>query len=141
MSIECYPSKEEQQKMSKEEKERIEKQRQTLGEEGLKEKKTILEKAIEYNDREPPAEMLTSIPIPSTESIQFHDIVRYRTDLKQDGKIDLSNTPIFTYFDDLKTSFVYVSILSHNIQRFQTLMFLLLFSYMLFWTVRIYRQN
>jgi len=31
VSIECYPSKEEQQKMAKDEKERIEKQRQELG--------------------------------------------------------------------------------------------------------------
>lgn len=109
VSVECYPSKEEQQKMAKEEKERVEKQRQLLGEEGLKQKKIALEKAIESNDREPPVKMLTSVPIPGLESITFHNIERYRSDLPN-GRIDLSQAPVFTYFDDLKTSFVYVRI-------------------------------
>ncbi|ERL93539.1 uncharacterized protein C05D11.1 [Dendroctonus ponderosae] len=110
VSVECYPSKEEQQKMAKEEKERVEKQRQLLGEEGLKQKKIALEKAIESNDREPPVKMLTSVPIPGLESITFHNIERYRSDLPG-GRIDLSQAPVFTYFDDLKTSFVYLNAL------------------------------
>ncbi|XP_050309780.1 uncharacterized protein C05D11.1-like [Anthonomus grandis grandis] len=108
VSVECYPSKEEQQKMAKEEKERVEKQRLTLGEAGLKEKKEILEKAIEHNDKEPPAEMLTSVPIPSIKSIKFHNIVRYSSGEKVNAQVDLSKTPVFTYFDDLKTSFVHI---------------------------------
>lgn len=108
VSIECYPSKEEQQKMAKDEKERIEKQRQELGDEGLRKQKEILEKAIEFNDREPPIEMLTSVAIPNIDSIKFHNIKRYRTDSEQDKPLDLSKTSLFTYFDDLKTSFVYL---------------------------------
>lgn len=113
VSIECYPSKEEQQKMAKDEKERIEKQRQELGDEGLRKQKEILEKAIEFNDREPPIEMLTSVAIPNIDSIKFHNIKRYRTDSEQDKPLDLSKTSLFTYFDDLKTSFVYVSLVEN----------------------------
>ncbi|XP_066250958.1 uncharacterized protein C05D11.1-like [Euwallacea similis] len=107
ISVECYPSKKEQQKMAKEERERIEKQRENLGEVGLKNRKLALEKALEFNDRQPPAEMLTSVPIPSIESIKFHNISRFRSD-NIDKRLDLSKTSIFTYFDDLKTSFVYL---------------------------------
>lgn len=108
IGVECYPSKEEQQKMAKEEKQRVEEQRNTLREDGLKEKGVLLQKAIEYNDREPPVEMLTSVPIPCLKSITFHNLERYKTDLPPKRRIDLSSTPVFTYFDDLKTSFVYV---------------------------------
>lgn len=116
ISIECYPSKEEQQKMAKDEKERIEKQRRELGDEGLRKHKEILEKAIEFNDREPPIEMLTSIAIPNIDSIKFHNIKRYRTNSGQDKQLDLSKTSLFTYFDDLKTSFVYVSLVENVFQ-------------------------
>lgn len=108
ISIQCYPSKEEQQEMAKEEKLRVEKQRETLALEGLKEKADILQKAIEFNDREPPKEMLTSVPIPSLKSIKFHNLDRYRTDSNPDGRLDLSQTPVFTYFDHLKTGFVFI---------------------------------
>ncbi|KAF7269964.1 hypothetical protein GWI33_017052 [Rhynchophorus ferrugineus] len=100
--------KEEKQKMTLEEKERLEKQRQELGQDGLAEKATLLQKAIEFNDREPPKEMLTSVPIPSLKSIQFHSIVRYSTESNPDGRLDLSKTPVFTYFDHLKTEFVFL---------------------------------
>lgn len=110
VAIQCVPSKEEQVNMAKDEKERIQVQIDTLGLDGLKEKEEVLEKALEFNDREPPSDMLTSVPIPSLSSIKFHNIVRYSTDSDKEQPLDLSETPIFTYFDHLKTSFVYVSI-------------------------------
>lgn len=109
VSIQGVPSVEEHEKMAKEEKERIEEQIKSLGEEGLKEKQNLLEKAIEFNDREAPESMLTSVPIPSIKSIHFHNIVRHRTDLDQRQLIDLSGTPVYTYFDHVKSGFVYVS--------------------------------
>lgn len=108
ISTQCIPSIEEQQRMAAEEQERLQQQIAELGEVGLKMKKEILENAIEYNDRPLPDNMLTSVPIPSISSIKFHDIVRYRTDLNERKHIDLSKTPIFTYFDHVKTNFVYV---------------------------------
>ncbi|XP_023020385.2 uncharacterized protein C05D11.1 isoform X1 [Leptinotarsa decemlineata] len=108
VAIQCVPSKEEQQKMAKEEKERVENQISSLTEEGLQKKGELLERAIEFNDREPPVEMLTSVAIPSFGSIRFHNIERFRSDLGKNSRLDLSETPVFTYFDHLKTSFVYM---------------------------------
>lgn len=110
VSIQCVPSKEEQQNAAKDEKERIDAQIAMLTEEGLKQKGEMLEKAIQYNEREPPIDMLTSVPIPSLKSIKFHNITQYSSESKDTQKIDLSNTPVFTYFDNLNSNFVYVSI-------------------------------
>lgn len=109
VSVQCFPSKEEKQKMAREEKERVEAQIKALGEKGLQEKGEILRKAIEFNEREPPVDMLTCVPIPSLESIKFHNVTRYKTDIEEDSRINLSRTPVFTYFDHVKTGFVYVS--------------------------------
>lgn len=114
VAIQCVPSKEEQANMAKEEKERIQAQIERLDEEGLKKQEEALEKALEFNDREPSNDMLTCVPIPSLSSIKFHNIVRYSTDSDKKQPLDLSETPIFTYFDHLKTSFVYVSIIKIN---------------------------
>lgn len=111
VSIQCVPSKEEQQNSAKEEKDRIDAQIAALTEEGLQKKGEILQNAIEYNEREPPIGMLTSVPIPSLKSIKFHNITQYSSDSKETQRIDLSNTSIFTYFDHLQSNFVYVSIL------------------------------
>lgn len=109
IALEAYPSIEEQQRLASEEKQRIEEQIKRLGEQGLKKKELELEKAVEYNERPPPNSMLTCLPIPSLNSITFHNIVRYRTDLAETSQIDLSKTPVFTYFDHVKSGFVYVS--------------------------------
>lgn len=109
ISIQGVPSVEEHEKMAKEEKERIDEQIKSLGEEGLKEKEKLVQSAVEHNDREAPESMLTSVLIPSIESINFHNIVRHRSDLDQRQMIDLSDTPVYTYFDHVKSGFVYVS--------------------------------
>ncbi|XP_057672406.1 uncharacterized protein C05D11.1-like isoform X1 [Diorhabda carinulata] len=106
--IQCTPSIEVQQQMAKEEKERIERQIETLKPRGLLEKKKLLEEAITHNERPPPQEMLTSVPIPGLESIKFHSIERFNSDSESKEKIDLSNTPVFTYFDNLESNFVFI---------------------------------
>lgn len=110
VSIQCVPSKEEQQNAAKEEKDRIDAQIASLTEEGLKQKAEILDKAIDYNERDPPLDMLTSVPIPSMKSIKFHNITQYSSESEDKNRINLSNTPVFTYFDHLSSNFVYVSI-------------------------------
>lgn len=109
ISIQAVPKIEEQQRMAAEEKERLEKQIKDLGENGLEEKQKILEQAIEFNDRPAPDNMLTSVDIPSINSINFHTITRYSSSEPDNKQIDLSTTPVFTYFDHVKTEFVYVS--------------------------------
>lgn len=94
--------------MAEEEKQRIEAQIAKLTAAGLKQKGTELEEAIAFNEKPPPTSMLTSVPIPSTESINFHEIVRSSS--LQCGDMDLSSTPVLTYFDHVNTNFVYVSI-------------------------------
>lgn len=108
ISIQGYPSNEEQHRMAAEEKERIEMQIKALGEDGLKQKATKLATAVEYNERPPPDSMLTSVKIPSLTSINFHNIIRYRSDIVNE-QLDLSEAPVFTYFDHVKSGFIYVS--------------------------------
>lgn len=110
LALEAYPSIEEQQRLATEEKQRIEEQVKRLGEEGLKQKAIELDAAVDYNERPPPNSMLTCLSVPSLDSISFHNIVRYRTDLEERQQIDLSKTPVFTYFDHVKSGFVYVSL-------------------------------
>lgn len=109
IAIRCKPSKEEKLKMAQEEEERIAKQISTLGAEGLEKKKKELEEAIEFNDREPLEEMLVSVSIPELSSINYHNIVRLRTDSTSKRILDLSDTPVFTFFDDVNSNFVFVS--------------------------------
>lgn len=108
VSIQGVPSTEEQQRMAAEEKARIESQIERLTTAGLAEKEEQLEKAIEFNETPPPDSMLTCVPIPSVKSINFHEVIRYTTLSSNQDHIDLSNTPVFTYFDHLKSGFVYL---------------------------------
>lgn len=109
ISISGVPSIEEQHRMAEEEKQRIDDQVALLGEEGLKDKGKALDAAITFNEKPPPTSMLTSVPIPSTDSINFHEIVRFSSGEKHE-RLDLTETPVFTYFDHVNTNFVYVSI-------------------------------
>jgi Zn-dependent M16 (insulinase) family peptidase len=108
VAVQCIPSKDEHIKMAEEEAERIKQQINLLGEEGLKREEKLLEDAVKFNSRDPPVDMLTSLPIPSLESIKFHDIKRYRTDLYDVQQIDLSKTSVYTYFDHIKSEFIYM---------------------------------
>lgn len=59
------------------------------------------------NDAPPPLEMLTSIPVPSTKSIKFHQFEIIRKGDKN-PKLDLSEIPFYIEAYNLKTNFVYV---------------------------------
>lgn len=107
--IRAYPSIAEKEKLAKEESERIEKRKAELGAEGLIKKGEELLSAQTENDREPPLDMLTSLPIPSTKKIIFHqfDVIRKANNSK---KIDLTQFPFYIEVYDLKSNFVYVTV-------------------------------
>ncbi|XP_022918722.1 uncharacterized protein C05D11.1-like [Onthophagus taurus] len=107
ITIQGYPSQSEQASMAAQEKARIEEQIKNLGEKGLEEKEKELNDAIAFNEKPAPESMLTQVNVPSINSIFFHDIVRYSSDEKS-PEIDLTQTDIFTYFDNVKTDFVYI---------------------------------
>lgn len=116
ISICGVPSIEEQHRMAEEEKQRIDAQIALLGEAGLKGKGKSLEEAITFNEKPPPTSMLTSVPIPSTDSINFHEIVRFSSG-EDHERLHLTETPVFTYFDHVNTNFVYVSVYTVSIRR------------------------
>ena len=108
VTIRAYPSTAEKEKLSQEEADRLENRRKELGEEGLAKKGLELEEAMTENDQPPPLEMLTSIPVPSTKGIKFHqfEIIR-KSDKNQ--KVDLSEIPFYIESYNIKTNFVYVT--------------------------------
>lgn len=58
-----------------------------------------------------PDEMLSSVPIPSTDLINFHYIKSYTTDTaEQHFKFNVSELPFYTYLDHVNTNFIYVHI-------------------------------
>ncbi|KAJ8023724.1 hypothetical protein HOLleu_36243 [Holothuria leucospilota] len=94
--------------MAKEEKERVRKQQEALGEEGLKMKGHILKDAIEKNEVEPSTDVISKLPIPSTDSILFHNLQRYSNMNSQPGPDRLNIDQILVPFqlDDARTLFV-----------------------------------
>ncbi|XP_038073979.1 uncharacterized protein C05D11.1-like isoform X2 [Patiria miniata] len=110
------PSQKLAESMPEEEKQRVAKQREDLGEAGLKEKTDALLKATEENETEPPENMISSLPVPGTDSIHFHPINR-RSNLPSnqgDGELDgmnLQKIPFTFQLDDIHTNFVLFSVL------------------------------
>lgn len=120
------------EKLAKEEKARIEKQAKELGEEGLKQKQKLLDESKEKNEILPPKEMISNIPVPSTEGIEFFSISRHGNDPSLNGKVghqngsevsnvngasidsSLSKIPFRILVDDLKTNFVTFRVLMNS---------------------------
>ena len=98
--------------MAKKETERLHDQCSKLGELGLAAKAKILEDAIAENELLPSKELLTSVPVPSTKSIQFHPVSIFKSSDKISSTeiVDLSQLPFYCELYDLKSSFVYVNI-------------------------------
>ncbi|CAG2067937.1 unnamed protein product, partial [Timema podura] len=104
------PSTKEQQEMTDREKKRVEEQRAKLGEDGLKEKARLLQEAMAQNEKPPPKHMLTSVPIPSISSINFHPLKFYTAESpEQHPRFHLPQAPVYMHLDHLHTNFVYVS--------------------------------
>lgn len=108
VTVRSIPSIAEKEKLAKEEADRLEQRRLELGEDGLAKKGRELEAAMAENDAPPPLEMLTSLPVPSTKSISFHEFeVIKKSDVNP--KLNLSQVPFFVEAYNLKTNFVYVT--------------------------------
>ena len=62
------------------------------------------------------------MPIPSTDSINFHHIKSYTTETaEQHPRFNAEKLPFYTYLDHVNTNFVYVSILTWKIRFFKIL--------------------
>ncbi|XP_046735682.1 uncharacterized protein C05D11.1-like [Diprion similis] len=110
--VKGFPSQEKQLEIGKSERQRVEQQIEALGPEGLKKKAQELQEAMTLNERPIPDEMLTCVPIPSTDSINFHHIKNFTSDTaEQHPKLNLNNLPLFTYLDHVNTNFVYMSVI------------------------------
>ncbi|CAH1760312.1 8421_t:CDS:10 [Entrophospora sp. SA101] len=96
------------EKLSKDEEERVEKQRKDLGPENLKKLKEKLEEAKRKNDVPVPKEVMEKIPTPNVDNISFIKVLTGRnkpygkfnntvqSHLDKDNSVDL---PYFTQFD------------------------------------------
>ncbi|CAG8540342.1 29_t:CDS:10, partial [Dentiscutata heterogama] len=113
------PSAEFAKKLIDDELKRVEKQRETLGPEKLKELEKQLEKAKESNDVPIPPQIIENFPIPGVESITFINVITGRN--KSEGKfknivqgyLDSDNSadiPYFIQFDHIPSAFVYISV-------------------------------
>ncbi|XP_033227850.1 uncharacterized protein C05D11.1-like [Belonocnema kinseyi] len=103
------PSIEKKIEMAKAEKERIAKQIESLGKDGLEKKERELHEAIMENEKLIPSDLLKTVPIPSTDSINFHHIKSFSTDsLDQHPRFDVNKIPLYTYLDHVNTNFVYM---------------------------------
>lgn len=115
--IKAFPSIEEQNRMSKEELARIENQRKKLGEDGLKEKGEYVKKSMEQNEVEPPKTMLTEVPIPSIDAINYHHLKVYKSNevSNVENVFNFPEIPVYTEVYNLHTNFTYVSIFNFKL--------------------------
>ncbi|RIA89814.1 Metalloenzyme, LuxS/M16 peptidase-like protein [Glomus cerebriforme] len=107
------------EKLNKQEEERIEKQRETLGEARLKELETHLEEAKKLNDAPIPSHIIENFHIPSVDSIPFINVITGRNKsegkfknsvqeyLDHDSKIDI---PYFIQYDHINSAFITISL-------------------------------
>ncbi|XP_001603808.1 uncharacterized protein C05D11.1 [Nasonia vitripennis] len=103
------PSIDKQQELADIEQKRVSEQIKKLGPEGLKKKDQELQKSIVENETPIPDETLTSVPIPSTDSINFHHIKSYTTEsAEQHPRFNVDKLPFYTYLHHVNTNFVYM---------------------------------
>lgn len=91
--------------LSKEEKGRVEERLQKLGEPGMAKLSYELEEAMRINSTPAPSNILEQVTVPCTQSIYYHKIKRHQNpEWASDVKCNL-------YVDDIKSNFVYISVL------------------------------
>ncbi|CAH1271971.1 Hypp4744 [Branchiostoma lanceolatum] len=104
------PSTDMRDDMAEEEKQRIEAQREELGETGLRKVEKMLDKATEDNEKEAPTEMLSSLDVPDTDTIQFHPIKTASTHdknaMNRIPQFPLDGLPFTFMLDHIHTNFV-----------------------------------
>ena len=112
--IQGKPSPDLMKKMAEDEKERIAEQQKKLGPEGLEEKGRILQSAKDRNDAPAPDDMISNVPIPSTDNIYFHQVTRITNDPERSSPL-LQAIPYRMQVDDLKTNFVAFRVLCKSL--------------------------
>ncbi|KAK3592274.1 hypothetical protein CHS0354_037563 [Potamilus streckersoni] len=109
------PSKALMEEIGKTEAERVAKQQNDLGKDGLKKMGEILEKATEENEQEPLDSIITDISVPNVSQIYFHPIIPYsnhsRDAANRNPKFPLADIPFQFHLDDIHTNFVQISAL------------------------------
>lgn len=109
------PSQKEMVEMAELEEKRVEKQREDLGEDGLKQKEEELNRAKEENEREAPESILTSVPVPDVAKIKFHSLNtscnHERSAANKIEKFPLAEIPFQFQLDDIRTNFVQINAL------------------------------
>ena len=89
--------------------ERLEKRKAELGEDGLKLKGQLLQKAVDANEVEAPDELAEMLPVPDPAKIDFHNLrasSNYRRG-DDDTKVPLKLFPFIAHLDDIQqTQFI-----------------------------------
>lgn len=121
VSILGVPSKELSDKVTNDEKARVQAQRERLGEKGLKELEEKLTQAKAENDKPIPDSVLEQFPVPNTESVHFIPTVTARSgSARKMGKLDNdiqtiidkddNDSPLFIHFEHVRSNFVRIKL-------------------------------
>ncbi|CAD6227691.1 GSCOCG00001371001-RA-CDS [Cotesia congregata] len=115
--INATPSIDKQKEMDEQEKKRIAERIKQLGKEGLEEKEKAYLEAVKQNDAPIPDEVLSSVPVPGTDSINFHHIRSYTTGGgDQHPRLDVNKLSLFTYLDHVNTNFAYLFVVMDTLK-------------------------
>jgi len=122
VTIRGVPSMAEAERLEQAETERLDARRKVLGEDGLKELDDKVIQAKETNEIPPPSEMLSSVPVPGVEKINFHSLRAYDNHVnlvaptlptinvndpeEVPASLDLSQLSINFQLDDIQSNFV-----------------------------------
>ncbi|XP_011314165.1 uncharacterized protein C05D11.1 [Fopius arisanus] len=113
--VNARPSVEKQKEIAEAEQQRFKDRKNTLGEEGLKQKEKDIQAAVAKNEAPIPDEVLTCVPVPGTDSINFHNVRSFVCDgNEQHPRFDLKNIPLYTCLDHVNTNFVYLFVVMNT---------------------------
>lgn len=104
--VKGIPSIKKQQKLTKDEEERIAGQQKKLGEAGLIRQREIIEAAINSQTL-PPKQVLSKIPLGDVNAIRFRPLSSYNRTIPT-NRVDLKNMPFKIHIDDVRSKFVQV---------------------------------
>ncbi|KAF7998270.1 hypothetical protein HCN44_009668 [Aphidius gifuensis] len=107
--VNAKPSIEKQKEIEASEKKRISERKEKLGKSGLEKAELELQNAIAQNEIEIPEELLTCVPVPGTDTINFHNVRSFFTgNEEQHSRFDVNKLPLYTCLDHVNTNFVYI---------------------------------
>lgn len=128
--VNARPSIEKQKEVAEAEQARFSERRSKLASKGLKltEEEKALEEAVAKNEAPIPDEVLTCVPVPGTDSINFHHVKSFGVDgTEQHPRFDMRKLPVHGCLDHVNTNFVYMfvvmdtSVLDRQARRYMPL--------------------